>query len=118
MPSFIRAAVLTLFIAASFAASTDATRDERQWEEKFRALPQPDNMREYMRRLSAFPHHVGSPYDKDNAEWILAKFREWGLDAHIETFTVLFPTPKLRVLELVAPTHYAAKLEEPPVPVD
>ncbi len=118
MPSLIRPAVLTLFIAASFAASPDATPDERQWEEKFRALPQPDNMREYMRRLSAFPHHVGSPYDKDNAEWILAKFREWGLDAHIETFTVLFPTPKLRVLELVAPTHYTAKLEEPPVAVD
>ncbi len=114
----LRAAVFTLFIAASFAASTDASSDERQWEEKFRALPQPDNMREYMRRLSAFPHHVGSPYDKDNAEWILAKFREWGLDAHIETFTVLFPTPKLRVLELVAPTHFTAKLEEPPVAVD
>ena len=46
--------------------------------------------------LSARPHHVGSPYDKDNAEWILAQFKEWGLDAHIETFDVLFPTPKER----------------------
>ena len=51
-----------------------------------------------MRRLSARPHHVGSPYDKDNAEWILAHFQEWGLDAHIESFDVLFPTPKVRVL--------------------
>jgi hypothetical protein len=60
--------------------------------------------RRYMQRLSARPHHVGSPYDKDNAEWILAKFKEWGLDAHIETFEVLFPTPKERALELVAPS--------------
>jgi N-acetylated-alpha-linked acidic dipeptidase len=98
--------------------NSDGARAEREWEEKFRAIPSPENMREYMRRLSAYPHHIGSPYDKDNAEWILAQFRSWGLDAHIETFRVLFPTPKLRTLELVAPGHYAAKLAEPPVPGD
>ena len=76
---------------------------ERTWEEKFREVPQPDNMRETMRRLSAKPHHVGSPYDKDNAEWLLAKLKAYGLDAHIETFQVLFPTPKQRAVELVAP---------------
>jgi N-acetylated-alpha-linked acidic dipeptidase len=96
----------------------DGARTEREWEEKFRAIPQPENMREYMRRLSAYPHHIGSPYDEDNAEWILAQFRSWGLDAHIETFRVLFPTPKLRTLELIAPGHYTAKLAEPPVPGD
>ena len=44
----------------------------------FRAIPSPQNLHDYMQRLSARPHHVGSPYDKDNAEWILAKFKEWG----------------------------------------
>ena len=68
-----------------------------------------------MRRLSARPHHVGSPYDKDNAEWMLAQFKEWGWDAQIETFDVLFPTPKERVLELVEPTRFTAPLEEPAV---
>jgi N-acetylated-alpha-linked acidic dipeptidase len=91
---------------------------ERAWETKFRALPSPDNQREYMRRLSARPHHVGSAYDKENAEWILSKFKEWGWDAKIETFTVLFPTPKERLLEMVAPTHFTAKLQEPPLAVD
>ena len=80
--------------------SPRASRAEREWEAKFRAIPDPANLREYMRRLSARPHHVGSPYDKDNAEWILAHFKEWGLDAHIERFDVLFPTPKIRVLEV------------------
>jgi len=80
--------------------------------------PSPDSLREYMRRLSARPHHVGSPYDKDNAEWLLAKFQTFGLDAHIETFDVLFPTPKERVVELVAPTTFRAKLQEPPMPGD
>jgi N-acetylated-alpha-linked acidic dipeptidase len=91
---------------------------ERDWESKFRAIPSPDKEREYAERLSARPHHVGSPYDKDNAEWILAQFKSWGWDAHIENFDVLFPTPKQRLLELVEPTKFHAKLEEPPVAVD
>jgi N-acetylated-alpha-linked acidic dipeptidase len=98
--------------------SPRASQSEREWEAKFRAIPDPANLRENMRRLSARPHHVGSPYDKDNAEWILAHFKEWGLDAHIERFDVLFPTPKVRVLEMLAPTKFTAKLEEPGLAVD
>src|SRR3989441_661640 len=96
--------------------SADAAKAEREWETKFRAIPSPDSLREYMRHLAARPHHVGSPYDKANAEWILAKFKSFGLDAQIETFDVLFPTPKERVVELVAPTKFVAKLQEPPGP--
>ncbi len=91
---------------------------ERDWETKFKSLPSPDNQREYMRRLSARPHNVGSAYDKENAEWILSKFKEWGWDARIETFEVLYPTPKERLLEIVAPTRFTAKLQEPPLAVD
>ena len=98
--------------------SADGARVERDWETRFRALPSPDNMREYMKRLSARPHHLGSPYDQDNAQWILSKFKEWGLDAHIETFHVLFPTPKERLVELVEPTKFVAKLQEPALSVD
>jgi len=91
---------------------------ERDLEKKFQDGIVRENLRENMRRMSARPHHVGSPYDKDNAEWILSKFKEWGFDAHIETFQVLFPTPKERIVELVQPTEFRAKLQEPPVPGD
>src|SRR5206468_95162 len=101
-----------------FGYLPSSSQAERDWETQFRALPDSALQREYMRRLSARPHHVGSPYDKDNAEWILARFKEWGLDAHIETFHVLFPTPKLRVLEMTEPTKFTAKLEEPALAVD
>jgi len=114
LPSAIFAADETPLVGYSPASS----KTEREWETKFRALPDPANEREYMRRLSARPHHVGSPYDKDNAEWILARFKEWGLDAHIERFDVLFPTPKVRVLEMLEPTKFTAKLEEPALAVD
>ena len=98
--------------------SSAHARTEREWETKFRALPDPQRQRDYMQLLSARPHHVGSAYDKQNAEWILSKFKGWGLDANIETFKVLFPTPKRRLVELLAPTHYLAKLQEPALPED
>ncbi|MCX6627359.1 MAG: M28 family peptidase [Candidatus Solibacter sp.] len=98
--------------------SSEAARTQREWEAKFRAIPDPAALRAYMQRLSARPHHVGSPYDKENAEWIAAKAREWGLDAQIETFDVLFPTPKERALEMTEPTRVVAKIAEPAVSGD
>ncbi len=91
---------------------------EVQWEQKFRAMPEPDHIRENMRRLSARPHHVGSPYDKDNAEWLLAQLKSFGLDAQIEQFEALFPTPKSRKLELLGPQKFTAKLDEPVLSID
>ncbi|MEO8580411.1 MAG: M28 family peptidase, partial [Gemmatimonadales bacterium] len=91
---------------------------ERDLEARFKAMPDPARMREAMQRLSARPHHVGSPYDKDNAEWILNQFKSYGWDAHIETFDVLFPTPVERIVELVAPTRFKASLQETALPGD
>ncbi len=116
-----------LVVAAAFplvALSTPAPgepappRPGREWGDRFVAIPSPDNMREAMRRLSARPHHVGSAYDRDNAEWILARFREWGWDARIETFDVLFPTPKERLVEMIEPTRFKLALDEPALAVD
>jgi N-acetylated-alpha-linked acidic dipeptidase len=105
-------ALLVAVTVLSVAAQGDA------WDAKFRVIPEARHVREYVQRLSARPHHLGSAYGKQNAEWILAKFREWGWDARIERYDVLFPTPKERLLELVAPTRFKASLEEPALPVD
>ena len=51
--------------------------------------------------MAAEPNHVGSPHDKANAEWLLAQFKDWGWDAHIETFEVLYPTPISETLEML-----------------
>jgi N-acetylated-alpha-linked acidic dipeptidase len=109
-----------LLLVAAAPAATDlrgfspsASKAELEWEAKFKAIPAPDTMREAMRHLAARPHHVGSPYDSANAQWILARFKSYGWDAHIERFDVLFPTPVERVVELVAPTRFTAKLQEP-----
>jgi N-acetylated-alpha-linked acidic dipeptidase len=91
---------------------------ELAWEKKFQAIPDQARLRENMRRLSARPHHVGSPYDKDNAEWLLAQLKSFGLDAQIEQFEALFPTPKTRHLELLGEKKFVAKLEEPTIAID
>ena len=104
--------------AQLFGYTVQTSPTQRAWEKKFQEGIAPANIRENMRRLSARPHHVGSPYDKDNAEWMLARFKEWGFDAHIEIFDVLFPTPKERALELIEPTQFRAKLQEPALAVD
>ncbi len=98
--------------------STAAAKIQREWEVKFRAIPEPSRMREAMRRLSARPHHLGSPYGKENAEWLRAQFESYGWEAKLERFDVLFPTPRVRVLELVAPTRFVARLQEPALAED
>jgi N-acetylated-alpha-linked acidic dipeptidase len=101
---------------AGFSRADSAT--EIAWEQKFSAIPEPDRVKANMKQLSAEPHHIGSPYQKQNSEWLLNQFKSYGLDAHIEQFEVLFPTPIDRKLELVSPGHYEAQLKEPPVPED
>jgi N-acetylated-alpha-linked acidic dipeptidase len=88
------------------------------WDRSFRAIPEAARIGESVRTMSARPHHLGSPYGKEVAEWIRARFSEWGWQASIETYDVLFPTPRERVLELVGPSRFRASLEEPPVGVD
>jgi N-acetylated-alpha-linked acidic dipeptidase len=76
------------------------------------------DLRAWMQQMSSEPNHVGGAHDKANAEFELQKFREWGWDASIETFSVLYPTPREVSVELVAPTHFTAQLTEPPVDGD
>src|SRR5437868_4193282 len=120
---------LAVFLAATLFAQTpseppmlgfspgDAAK-ERALEAQFDSSLTKDELREWLKRLSARPHHLGSAYDKDNAEFIASLFKSWGYDTNIEEFRVLFPTPKRRVVELIAPERFVAKLQEPPVPGD
>ena len=108
----------SLILSVCAPAFAETTPVSPEWEAKFRAIPQPSNIRENMRHLSARPHHVGSAYGKENAEWLRARFAEYGWDAQIETFHVLFPTPKTRLLEMTLPSKFVARLDEPPESID
>ena len=121
-------AVIGLCAVATAAIQQEAARPrgflpqsaaaQRDWESKLRALPDRMLIRTYVQRLAAHPHHVGSPWGRTNAEWMRDQFRAWGWEAELAEYHVLFPTPKERVLELVAPTRFVAKLAEPAIASD
>ena len=98
--------------------SSAAAAAEMRLEQRFDADLSAADLRTWMQQMSSAPNHVGSAHDKANAEFQLAKFREWGWDASIETFSVLYPTPREVSVELVAPTHFKALLSEPPIEGD
>ena len=91
---------------------------ERALEAKFDASLSADAIRERMKLMSAEPNQVGSPHDKANAEYTLAQYKSWGWDAHIEVFSVLYPTPKKEKLELVGSAPFVATLTEPEIAGD
>jgi N-acetylated-alpha-linked acidic dipeptidase len=97
------------------AASASA---QRALEARFDAAIDARNLRTWMERLTAHPHHLGSPWDKQNAEFIAGLYRSWGYDTRIEEFQVLFPTPKERRIELISPERFVASLEEPALAAD
>jgi N-acetylated-alpha-linked acidic dipeptidase len=99
-----------------FAAQSSV--NERALEAQFDRQVERKNLSDWMKRLSARPHHLGSAYDKDNAEFIASLFRSWGYSTQIEEFSVLFPTPKTRLLEMTAPVVFKAALQEPPLKED
>jgi len=98
--------------------SEENSKSQLKLEENYDKLLNANNLDEWMKYMSARPHHVGSPYDKKVVDFIAAKFKEWGYDVRIEKFDVLFPTPKLRLVEMTAPTKFTASLLEPPVDGD
>ncbi len=117
--------VLLLFVALPLAAQTplrgfsaENARRQTALEERLKAVPQPERVREYMRTMSAEPHHTGSQAGREVARYVLRQFRSWGLNAQIEEFAGLMPTPLERRVELLAPEHYIAKLAEPPIRED
>src|SRR5580658_5676231 len=88
---------------------------ERELEGQFDANLSASDLREWLKRLSFRPHHVGSPYGLENAQFMRQLYASFGFDAKIETFYVLFPTPKLRELSMGS---FHASLTEPPIPGD
>ncbi|MBT32685.1 MAG: folate hydrolase [Thalassobius sp.] len=121
-------ATIAALLLASFAVfaqdktltgfTTENTSKEFELEKEFDSYLKAENLRDWMKTLTDEPHHVGSPYAKKNAEFMAAKFKEWGYDTEIEEYQVLFPTPAERVLELTAPTKYKAGLSEPALKED
>lgn len=95
-----------------------AAAEQSALEQRFDALLDPADLRDWMKRMASEPNHVGAPHNRKNAEYLRDLFREWGWQAEIETFDVLYPTLERHALEMVAPLPFTAVLSEPPVAGD
>ncbi|MGE5625474.1 MAG: transferrin receptor-like dimerization domain-containing protein [Bacillota bacterium] len=97
---------------------SDAAAQEAVLEQKFDAQLSAQDQSGWDKDMSSDANNVGMPHDKANAETMLKMFQSWGWDAHLETFYVLYPTPKEELLEMTAPTAFKASLHEPVVEGD
>src|SRR5688572_3633726 len=103
---------------ALFGFDNASSSRQRSLEARFDSLLSSNNLRDWMKRLTARPHHLGSAYNKENADFIAARFRSWGYETKLEEFHVLFPTPKTRLVEMTAPERFKLKLQEPELKED
>lgn len=127
--SLLRTALLVLLslsiLSQPFAQSgsmlgfnSDSSRAQSALEAKFDSFLNAENLREWMKRMSAQPHHLGSKYDKENAKFMEDRFKSWGYKTEIAEFEVLFPTPKTRIVEMTGPEKFTLKLNEPALKED
>jgi len=96
----------------------EEVKQREPFEQRLRATAEANKIREYMGKMASEPHHAGSAASRALAEYALARFKEFGLEARIETFDALIPYPTLRSLELISPVRYTAKLREPVIKDD
>ncbi|MFT7280582.1 MAG: N-acetylated-alpha-linked acidic dipeptidase [Cyclobacteriaceae bacterium] len=96
----------------------DQSAAQKELEKTFEQQLNAQNLDDWMKRMADQPHWVGTEYGRKNAEWMRDQFASWGYKAKIETYQVLFPYPKVRLLEMTAPSTYKAKLTAVPVEGD
>ncbi len=104
--------------AGIFGFSAARAHDQHTLEGRLDSAIDPQELMAWSKRMTVRPHHVGSPGAEENARFMLELFRSWGYEAELETFWVLFPTPKVRELELLSPVRYKARLQEEILPGD
>ena len=97
---------------------SESAKKQLELETAFDKQIQTSNLKDWMKRMTARPHQLGSAYGLDNALFIRDKLTSWGFEAHLDTVQVLFPTPKVRILELTEPTKFKALLNEKAVKED
>lgn len=110
------AAISVMAMAGSSIAA--APKDRAALEAAFDAQISAQDQLDWLRRMSAEPNHVGAPHDRANAEATLALFKQWGWDAQIETFQVLYPTPVTTLIEMVSPSAVKLGGQEPTIAED
>jgi len=117
----MRFLALVLLVSAGAVSAADdnllgfdaaGSAHQRALEAQLDSSISAEEMDEWLRLMSATPHHLGSEASKENAEYIAQLLESWGYDTEIAQYEILMPVPKTREIELVAPTNFVASLRE------
>ena len=101
---------------AGFAAtSTDA---QAKAERVVLDTITPASARKWLAALTEEPHVAGTPQEKKVADYVLARFKEFGLTAEQVRYDVFLNHPKQVSLKLTSPIQEDLKLREDPYDVD
>ncbi|WP_425525131.1 transferrin receptor-like dimerization domain-containing protein [Xanthomonas arboricola] len=95
-----------------------AAQAQRALEARFDSGLKDADYRGWLKQWASAPNHVGAPHNLENARDLQNRLRGYGWDARIETFQVLWPSPRSSQLELLGAKPYVARLKEPPLPGD
>jgi N-acetylated-alpha-linked acidic dipeptidase len=115
---FLLLALFALFSATVFSADNivgfdaEGSAAQREIEAQLDRTVDAGEMDDWLKLMSARPHHVGSLASKENAEFIAELLESWGYDTEIAEYEILLPTPSVREVELLGPTPYSATLRE------
>ncbi len=116
--ALISASVPTAQVRPVRGFPEDAVAAQRQREEQYRKVPDSARLKEYMEAMASEPHVAGQPSSKKVADYALAKFKSFGLDAKLEEFEAMMPWPIETTVEVVAPEKYTLRVKEPVLPED
>lgn len=120
LSALLLAVSTTLATAADDLLGFDSAQSaiQRNLEARFDEQLDASELDEWLRKMSARPHHVGSGAGKENAEFIAGLLRSWGYETEIAEYRILLPTPVTRELELLEPERFTAALTEDALPQD
>jgi len=104
---------------AMLGFSAGEASKESEIEQKFRAIPSPEEERRQHRIFTAEPHIAGSARNNELARYIAEEWKKQGLeDVRIRRYDVYSTEPRSTFLEMVSPVRYVAGLREQPYPED
>lgn len=116
----------TLAVAPPRAAAAGAplgffptsAADQARAEQTFLQTVAPDQAARWLRALTEEPHVAGTPQEKVVADYVKARFEEFGLATEVATYEAFLNHPRSVSLKLTAPVEEELSLVEPDLPGD
>ncbi|MGD1989669.1 MAG: transferrin receptor-like dimerization domain-containing protein [Pseudomonadales bacterium] len=81
-------------------------------EARFSAALSASDQDQWLKTLTAEPHHVGSAAGIRNVQWMKEQFESWGYETEVVRYDVSIPFPTVRRVALTAPEAFEAVLTE------